>query len=100
MEIPEWVDRDPEWRAAVHILSAPILKRKAWPYVDFIRREIHFPDMVSGGWSHGEVVLMRAAWDLFSGAGECSLGELVRTLDDENLSLILEALALYRPIQS
>lgn len=64
--VPDWVGKDREWRAAVHILGSPILCGKAWAYVDFGERLVRFLEMPIGVWSHGEQLLVQAAWDLFN----------------------------------
>lgn len=109
--IPAWAARNPEWASALYVLTAPGLQNKArqvWRQVDFERRRIGFPDLrdEAGPWSHGERILLCAAWLLFNGGdrraftelldGEL-LAEAVTTLDTDNLRLLLDAIRLRRP---
>lgn len=42
--------------------------------------------------SHGEQVLLRAAFDLFNGTGNCRVDDMAATLDEDNLRLVCEAI--------
>lgn len=98
-DTPAWVAADPEWAAALHVLDGRVLRRKdVRQWVDFDRRTIEFPTLLeaAGPWSHGERLLVQVAADLFNGSGETRLNELLQTLDDENLALVLEAIRLRR----
>lgn len=96
---PTWVEQDPEWREALHLLDSPLLAAKGCRrYVDFEHRRIRFPALLRAAraWSDGERLLVRAAAALFNGGQTAGLGELVRVLDDANLARVLEAVRRFR----
>lgn len=106
---PGWVQAEPEWAAALHLLSSPLLRNKGClRAVDFDRRIIDFPGLAlrAWPWSHGERIMLCAAWMLFNGGERTALsglldGELlseaVSTLSGSNLRRMLEAVQLRRP---
>lgn len=90
----------------LHVFNGPTLRgRDCLRMVDFERRLINFPRLAesAGSWSHGERVLLCAAWALFDGGdaeafvglldGE-PLAQAVRALSGANLRLLLEAARL------
>jgi hypothetical protein len=106
---PAWALRDPEWAATLHLLDAPALQvKRVRRAVDFVRREIDFPGLAEAAqpWSHGQRILLCAAWALFSGGDRAAfatlldgdlLAEAVVTLDAGNMWRLMEALRLRRP---
>ena len=97
--IPGWVASEPEWASALHLLTSPTLLRKGvMGCVDFGRCTIDVPRLrrVSEPWSSGERVMLRAACDLFNGGGNLGLASLFRSLDDDNLRRVLEAVEMRR----
>src|SRR5581483_8085710 len=87
---------DRQGLAATWILAAPILGGRVERFINFEHHEIDFPRMLDNGWSHGELVMIRAANDLFNGDQEVGLDELVSTLDDNNLQIVLDAIKIRR----
>jgi hypothetical protein len=109
LDVPPWVRTDPEWAAALHLLTSPALRNKGClAAVDFDRQRIDFPGLAERArpWSHGERILLCTAWALFNGGdhrafaalldGEL-LAEAVTTLDTGNLRRLLEGTRLRRP---
>ena len=109
VHVPAWAQADPEWAAPLHLLTGRALRGKGCLLaVAFARREIDFPRLGerAAPWSHGERILLYAAWILFNGGdrraftdlldGEL-LDEAVSTLDTGNLRRLLEAVRLRRP---
>ena len=107
--VPAWAQADPEWAAPLHLLTSPALRTKGClRAVDFKSREIDFPGLAGAArpWSHGERILLCAAWTLFNGGDRRAFAELldgeildeaVSTLDTGNLGRLLEAVRLRRP---
>ena len=87
-----------EYAAAAHILTAPILRNRTEPLLDPGRQSIDFDALLlhSETWSRGEKLLVKAALDMWNGCGEATLGELISTLDSENLNRVLHAVAMRR----
>lgn len=99
--VPAWVERSPEWRAALHLLEAPALREKdVLRFVDFESRRINVLALLdrARSWSAGEELLIKAACALFNGAAVADLGELVRRLDDSNVVRIIEAVRIFRAL--
>ena len=97
--VPAWVDSDPGWAAALHVLQAPVLQAKGvMRFVDFDGRGIDFAELRrrAGPWSRGERTLLAAAGALFGGLPGCDLRDLVSDLDDGNLRRVLEAIEMHR----
>ncbi len=97
---------DAEWNATLHVLAAPALAdKKAWlgRHIHFMRREIDWAEILdeSGPWSHGQQILVLAAFALWGGGrragGMFDLTDAVTTLDAINLRWLLEGIMLYRP---
>lgn len=96
--LPEWVDTDPEYGAALWLLTHKYLEEKTAPYVTVSsdgRVEIDWNVLELPGWSSGELLVLQAAYALFAG-GECRLHRLVRTLDDDYLLCVLRAIGIRR----
>jgi hypothetical protein len=49
------------------------------------------------GFSHGERILIKIVFDLWSSSGEALLWEIIETLDSSNFESFLTALTLRRP---
>ena len=108
-EPPAWVWAEPEWVAALHLLSSPLLRNKGCHCaIEFDSRTIDFPGLAAEAapWSHGERVLLCAAWVLFNGGNRRALAglldgdlpsEAVSTLSGANLRRMIEAVQLRRP---
>jgi hypothetical protein len=91
--IPGW---DRQGLAATWILAAPLFHGRTEQWIDFDEHEIDFPAMLQVPWSHGEFAMILAANDLFNGNEKAGLDELVSTLDDRNLRIVLDAIAIRR----
>jgi hypothetical protein len=50
-----------------------------------------------GPMSHGEIVMLRVAFDLWNGHGKATVDELISVLDDDKLRAVLGAIAAGRP---
>ena len=50
-----------------------------------------------GPMSHGEIVMLRVAFDLWNGHGKATVYELISVLDNGNLRAVLAAIAAGRP---
>jgi hypothetical protein len=88
-----------EHAAAVHILAAPVIWRRAAAYVSD-HGQVDWPALehAAGPWSSGERLLVRVAEDLYGGVEEpASLARLCGTLDAANLRRVLEAVCILRP---
>ena len=93
--IPPELRQDPGWRGALHILESgfPSERSVVWQYVNPVQRVIDFDGMQAGGaWSHGELLLIQAAASLFNPRQTVSLWEMVSTLDNDNLELVVDAI--------
>lgn len=55
---------------------------------------------LSRGFSSGEQILIRVALDIWSGSGNTKVWNLLESLDEESLSKVLKALAVFRGIKS
>ncbi len=88
-----------EHAAAVHVLAAPCIWRRAAAYVsDHGQIDWSALERAAGPWSSGERLLVRVAEDLYRGVEEpASLGRLCGTLDTSNLRRVLEAVCMLRP---
>ena len=67
--LPYQPQADPEWAAALHLLTGRALRGKGGLLaVDFARRETDFPGLAERAtpWSHAEHILLCAAWCLFN----------------------------------
>lgn len=87
---------DRQGLAATWILAAPMLNGRVEPWIDLERHEIDFARMLANGWSHGERLMIMAANDLFNGDQAVGLDDLVSTLDDHNLEIVLDAIEIRR----
>lgn len=93
--------RDRSYRAAFHILEAPVLLAdpRVWTSIllgpnRHLGHGIDFPQMLADGtWSHGERLLIEAGASVFNPRYEVSLYAL-QGLDDENKRRVLEAIAI------
>lgn len=77
---PAWVRAEAEWAASLHLLSSPVLQNKGClRAVDFDRRRIDFPRLAerAGVWSHGERILICAAWALFNGGDGAAFAKVL-----------------------
>jgi len=93
---PAWVSDDAEWASALHALSAPALRGKdIEQYIDFERQTIAFAQMLqdAASWSHGQLLLVALACELFNGEGPgVSVRDLCVTLDEPNFSHAIGAM--------
>jgi hypothetical protein len=90
------LEQPPEYAAVCHILAAPVLRRRAAPYVledDFdwegLLREA---ETMSGG----ERLLVDLAAELWNAEKTTGIWEIPRRLDGENFTRVIEALYLCR----
>ena len=93
---PEWVKDDSDYRAALYILDAPVLRGKGRQLFDDTTRSIRFQDVPSLDWSSGQMVVVKAARSLFNGMTEVSLRELAGALDDASFERVMTAMRLWR----
>lgn len=92
---------DGEHAAAVHILTDPLIWRKAGSFVradgDIAWTEL---ERAAGPWSSGERLLTEAAMDLYCGltsGSTATLKRLCHVLDTPHLARVLEGVCLLRP---
>ena len=50
-----------------------------------------------GPLSHGQAIMLKVAFDLWSSSGNASVADLVDVLDDGNLAAVLNAFTVARP---
>lgn len=96
---PEWARESAHWRAALYVLDAPGIREHVGPYISRGQRRMpSFMELYQlRSWTEQERLLIGAAAALFNGDGwACSLGDLVRYLDDDALRRVLDAARLYR----
>jgi len=86
------------YTGALHILGGGLLRHKVERYVDLEAQEIDCQGLLEASrpWSHGERLMVQVACDMYNGSGGAILSELLDTLDDENLDLVLEAVKIKR----
>ena len=91
-----------EFAAAAYVLRAPVLADRTGEYVDEERQSIDFDQLLedSGTWSGGERLLVRVALDMWNGLGQATLGQVVNTLDDGNLQIVLDAICIRRGLMA
>ncbi len=97
--IPAGLLGDAGWRGALHILSAPLFERKGvWAFVDLKTCTFHYKRMLRRCrvFSSGEYLLLQVAASLFNEDAKVNLWDLVNRLDDTNLKLVLDAIAISR----
>jgi hypothetical protein len=87
---------DRQCLAATWLLAAPILGGRVERWIDCEHHEIDFSRMLENGWSRGERLMILAANDPFNGDETVGLDEMVSTLDDTNLRIVLDAIAIRR----
>lgn len=87
---------DRQGLAATWILAAPMLWGRVEQWVNHERHEIDFSRMLDEPWSTSERLMILAANDLFNGDRTAGLDELVATLDDRHLQLVLDAIKIRR----
>lgn len=97
-----------EFAAAVHVLLEPkTIRGRTAGYIDFEREGIDFggllglvrgerPTSDGSGWSDSERLLVRVAFDMWNGGGQATLGECIHLLDETNLQVVLDAVAIRR----
>lgn len=88
---------DPEF-ATLYLLGAPVIAGRTREFVDVERRRVNFVALLraSRGWSHAEKLLITAALDMWNGNGKTRLGELLFTLDEDNMRRVIEAIGIRR----
>ena len=84
---------DHEAMSAAHVLARIPFARIA-DSID--RASIDFDSLLAAPWSSGERVLVGVAAALWAGYEETAVADVVRSLDDDNLSAVLEAIVLRR----
>ena len=97
--VPPWVETDPCWVAALHVLRAPTLMAKGvMRYVDWQAREINFDALRrrARAWSDGERTLLACAGALFGLLPGAELRDLVCDLDEDNLRRVIDAMLVFR----
>lgn len=85
---------DPEYLAALFVLSSNLLAGRTERYVD--RMRIHFRELVGGmeSWSSSEKSLVLLAAALFNSAWKADINVIFWNLDNKNIELALEALKI------
>lgn len=65
-DVPGWVARDREWAVAVVLLGAPAVAERTHRYVDFARRAIDWPRLLTDAtdWPEDDRLLVYTAFDL------------------------------------
>ncbi len=107
IELPPAVLRDREFGPVCWLLSAPMLARKTWRFVDVDRRRVDWDALLeaAAAWSHYENLMVRIALNLWNGTGGGSEGDqplalspydLGEGFDRHNWQRVMEALALAR----
>ncbi len=99
--IPAWVKSNREWRSALYVLDSPLLAAKGCrKYVNFETQEIDFPRLFEKAkpWSTSELLMARLAADLYNSYGNLSLADALSVLDNDNLRVMLNAIALRRSV--
>jgi hypothetical protein len=84
-------------RAALHLLQAPIVARRAKPFVD--GADVAWSELLDEAdelMSPNQALLVRAAHDLATGFTSVGLRDLTRRLDEESFAYVLSALAIAR----
>ena len=95
---------DKQFAAAIEVLSADLLWSMVSHAVDFEREKIDVYALLeeSRPWSHGQQLMLEAAIALFHGSSTIDdrqlarLGDLVTTLDNGNLRVVLNAVRIAR----
>ncbi len=95
--IPPELLQDPGWSAALVILRSRMFAGHTgvWSFVDLRQgwRDIDFDGILGKtGWSHGELLMLQAAYSLFSGGCTVRLDDLVAVLDDAAFTVLLDAI--------
>ena len=84
---------DLEYRAARHLLLRSRLKHTASRFIT--PDHIDFEGLMGECFSSSEILLCRAANDIWNGQGGATLGDLINRLDDHNYRALLDTLALF-----
>lgn len=88
-------ESEADWRAALFLLSSPLLAGKgAARYVQ--PRKIELSDLMkaAGPWSSSEKALLRLAAALFNSSWKADINDVFWSLDHDNVNLALEALKI------
>lgn len=106
-----------EYDAAVYLLRTPQIAHRLDPFI--APKAIAWTEIWRGPYwtlSHGEQILVRAAWSLWRGVGDepqpvdtdgepddrlvggARVGELIWTLDDANLERVITAIRIRRGV--
>ena len=82
------------WRAALFLLSSPLLGRRCAKYIK--PREIGFTELMEEikPWSSSEKALTRLAAALFNNSWKIDINDIFWSLDLDNTALALEAIKL------
>lgn len=85
---------EPDYMAALFLLSTPLLARRTMNHVK--RRAIEFPKLLEliKPWSSSEKALVRLAASLFNGSYKADVNDTFWNLDAANINLVLKALEI------
>lgn len=99
---------DHEWNAAIWMLAYPSIRARTLVHADKDRRHIDWDQIKTHrGWSHGERILIDAAFSFWTGGSkslfgragtptEATIAEIFTTLSDGVLDYLLEGLRIRR----
>ena len=87
-----------ELAAALHVLAAPFVRRRAAPHFDLQRGTIDFGALLAQPWSSSERALIETACTLAGreDIADARLAPLLYVLDDENFERVIEAIRIRR----
>jgi hypothetical protein len=97
-EIPVRLLGDPAWRAALHILTCPMLndRDEVWRHVDLGRGSIDFKAMMKGAWhTGGSIRMVKLAASIFTTGYKVNLWADLGGLDSKNSRVVIEAMKLF-----
>ena len=86
--------REKEYRAALYLLSSPLLARRTKKYIE--PRGIRFEDLkeTAKPWSSSERALLSLAGNLFNGSWPADINEVFWNLDQGNTEIAIQAIRL------
>jgi hypothetical protein len=97
-EIPPGLLSDPAWRAALHILSCPMLndRDEVWRHVNLVRASIDFKAMMKGAWhTGGSIRMVKLAASIYTTGYNVNLWSELGGLDSTNSRVVIEAMRLF-----
>lgn len=95
-KLPDWVWNDREFGPALFVLDDPIVRKRAWPHVRIVEREIDFRAILGECYATSELILVGAAMAFWEPRGDCQLSTALRTLNDRPLRRVMLAINLSR----